>query len=134
LFSAATYGDSGWSVRFALLRPGTGKELDNIFLRDVTVSSQNQHGFRTESAISDAPVFLTADYVWGPDESRLGSHRYIVSAYVYKPAMPGGGSYCLQDRYMTVRQYDDPEMGADILAAEKDEILARLRRVKAAQR
>ena len=40
-------------------------------------------------------------------------------------------SYFLTDRYMTVRTYD-LDAGADVLTAEKAEILARLLRAKAA--
>ncbi len=42
--------------------------------------------------------------------------------------------YYLEDQYMTAVKYDlDGHPGLDILAAEKQEILARLRRAKAAR-
>jgi hypothetical protein len=44
--------------------------------------------------------------------------------------MVGGLYYYLEDQYMTVRKYD-LDANADILAAEKQEITARLKRVKA---
>ena len=42
-----------------------------------------------------------------------------------------GDGYFVQDRYMTIRKYD-LDVNADILQSEKPEILARLKRIKAA--
>lgn len=131
LFSAATGGVSGWRIHFALLRPGRGKNLDDLFLSETSVSNQSQHAFWNDSAISDAPIFVTADYIFGPDEGHYGEHRYIISAYVRKPSSNVDDLYYyLVDRYMTARRYD-LDAKADILSSEKQEILARLGRVKA---
>jgi hypothetical protein len=131
LFSAASGGVSGWGIHFALLRPGTGKDLENLFLSDMSVSNQSQHAFWTESAISDAPIFLTAEYRFGPDEGHYGEHRYVVSAYILRSSsMIDGTNYWLEDQYLTIRKYD-LDANADVLASEKQEILARLARVKA---
>lgn len=131
LFSAATGGASGLAIHFALLRPGTGRDLQDLFPEDVSVSNQGQHSFWRETPISDAPIFVTADYVWGPGEGHYGEHRYMISAYVHTPSSPfDDGFYFLEDRYMTVHKYD-LEGGADVLASERQEILARLRRLKA---
>jgi hypothetical protein len=74
---------------------------------------------------------VTADYVRGPDESNYSAHRYIISAYMRsQPWLLDELSYYLEDRYMTVRKYD-VDANDDVLGAEKQEILARLRRVKA---
>ena len=128
LFSAASAGVSGWTIYFALLRPGTGKELEDLFPSDITVSNQSQHTFWNDPAVSDAQIFVTADYVWGPDESHYGEHRYMISAYVRKPSsLPD--HYYLEDRYMTAHKYDS-EGKAEVLASEKQEIFARLRRLK----
>jgi hypothetical protein len=129
-FSAASGGVSGWMIHSALLRPGTGKDLQNLFMSDVSVSNQSQSAFWSDPSISDAQFFITADYVWGPDESHYSPHRYIISAYVQKRSSDlGGFYYYLEDRYMTARTYDR-EAGADILGSEKPEILTRLRRLK----
>ena len=131
LFSAASGGVSGFSIHFALLHPGTGKDLENLFLSDLSVSNQSQHAFWTEPTISDAPIFLTAEYSFGPDEGHYGEHRYLVSAYVLRPSsMIDGTYYWLEDQYLTIRKYD-LDANADILTSEKQEILARLARVKA---
>ncbi len=132
-FSAETYGVSGWQIRFALLRPGMGRDLDDIFLSDTSVPNQSQHSFWTEPAISDAQIFVTAGYVWGPDEGHYGQHRYIISAYVRRSllGLDDSSYYYLEDQYMTFHKYD-LDAKADVLASEKPEILARLRRVKAA--
>jgi hypothetical protein len=131
LFSADSGGVSGWSVHFALLHPGSGNSLEDLFLADVTVSNQNQHGFLNDPSISPSPIFLIADYAWGPDEGHYGQHRFTISAYVRLISADfDSEAYHLEDRYMTAKKYDLEE-NADVLASEKPEILARLRRVKA---
>ena len=129
-FSAASGGTSGWQIHFALLRPGPGKEFENLFPSQLTLSSQSQHAFWTDPSISGAAIFVTADYVWGPGECHLCPHRYIISAYTWQSGEPliAEWGYHLQDQYMTVRTYGDAE--ASILESEKQEIIARLRRVK----
>jgi hypothetical protein len=129
LFSVETWGGSGWQIHFALLRPGTGKDLEDLFRSGISVSNQSQHLFWTDTSISDAQIFVTADYVWGPDEGHYDKHRFIISAYARKPSSYAHGLfYYLGDRYMTVHRYDSD---ANILASEKQEILARLKRLKA---
>ena len=129
-FSAASGGVSGFAFHFALLRPGTGKDLENLFFSDTSVSNQSEHAFWNDSTVSDSPIFLTADFVWGP-ESHYEEHRYIISVYVRKPSsIVDGRYYHLEDRYMTVRKYD-LDANKDILTSEKQEILARLARIKA---
>jgi hypothetical protein len=131
LFSADSGGVSGWAVHFALLRSGMGKDLQDLFLSAVSVSNQNQHTFWTEPTISDEPIFLTAEYSFGPDEGHYGEHRYVISAYIMRPSSVFDGMYYwLEDQYLTIRKYD-LDADADILASERQEILARLKRVKA---
>jgi hypothetical protein len=125
LFSAETGGVSGWSVRFALLGP----DLDNLLFAD-SVSNQNQHTFWFEPAVSDWKIFLTASFVWGPDEGHYGPHRYIISAY-FPSASADDRSYRLQDRFMTIRRYDLDDK-AEILGSERSEILHRLKSVVSA--
>jgi hypothetical protein len=131
-FSAASGGVSGWQVHFALLRPGTEKELWDSF-PDITVSNQSQHAFWNEPSISAAPIFVIAEYVQSlvPAEGHYGKHRYMASAYIRAAPSDDADVYQLQDRYMTAHKYD-LEASGDVLASEKQEILARLRRVKAA--
>lgn len=130
LFSAESGGVSGWAVHYALLRPGTGKDLEELLIADASVSNQSQQAFWNDLSISDAQIFLTAEYAWGSDEAHYDEHRYVVSAYVMKrTSIVDDPTYYLEDRYMTVRKYDLEN--ADILVSEKQEILARLARVKA---
>ena len=130
LFSAATVGVSGFAVHFALLRAGQGPNLEDCFLSAISISSQSEHALWKLPAVSDAPIFATADYVQGPDESHISEHRYIISTYARRPStLVDGLYYYLEDQYMTVRKYSE---GAHILNSEKPEILARLKRVKAA--
>ena len=131
LFSASSGGVSGWGIHFALLRRGTGKDLENLFFGPVSVSNQSQYTFLKDSAISDAPIFIVADGVGGPDEGPHSEHRFIISAYSRRfPPVSYDSSYYLADQYMTIRKYDS-EANVDIIGSEKEEILARLRRVKA---
>jgi hypothetical protein len=97
-FSAASGGVSGFTIHFALLRPA-GKALKNLLTSDASVSAQSQNAFWTDPSASDAPFLVTADYILGPDESHFGPHRFVISAYE-------GDYYFLQDRYRTVRSYD----------------------------
>ncbi|MBZ5676547.1 MAG: hypothetical protein LAP61_20105 [Acidobacteriia bacterium] len=130
LFSAESPGVSGWGIHFALLRPGTGENLQDLLIADGSVSNQSQHVMWNDSAISDAPIFLTADFIWGSDEGHYGEHRYVISAYVMKRAsIADDPTYYLEDRFMTLHRYDYEKV--DILTSEKQEILARLARVKA---
>jgi hypothetical protein len=132
LFSAESGGVSGWEIHLALLLPGTGKDLRDVFLSDTTISNQSQHAFWNDSSIADAQIFLTAEYVYGSDEGHYGEHRYIISAYVMRRSSAADDpAYYLEDRYMTVRKYD-LDANSDILASEKQEILTRLARVNAA--
>jgi hypothetical protein len=130
-FAVRTQGGSGWQVEFALLRPGEGKELENLFPSDMAVTNQSQHAFCNEPTISDSLIFVTADYVWGPDEAHLGDHRFIISSYTRRPStMPLGVKYYLDDRFMTIRKYNSYDSNLDVLGREKEEILARLLKVK----
>jgi hypothetical protein len=129
LFSADSGGVSGWNVHFALLRPGTGKDLNDLL--NVSAANQNQHAFWDVPEFSEAKIFVTANFVWGPDEGHYDPHRYTISVYVLEhPQRIGIVSYYLKDRYMTVRKYSQ-DANDDILGAEKSEIFAHLRRIKA---
>jgi hypothetical protein len=131
LFSAASGGVSGWGIHFALLRPGKGKDLQDLFLSDTSLSNQSQHRFWNDPAVSAAPIFVTADFVWGGDESHYSPHRYMVSAYVLEQStLLEDPKYFLEDRYMTARAYD-LDAKADVLTSEKLEIFSRLRRLAA---
>jgi hypothetical protein len=130
LFSAASGGVSGFQIHFALLRPGTGKDLQNLFISDMELANQNQHAFWTDLSISDAKIFVTAEYIWGPEEGHYGKHRYIISAFVRRSSsILDDRFYYLDDRYMTAHNYD-LGANADILGSEKQDIITRLRRVK----
>jgi hypothetical protein len=130
LFSAATGGVSGWEIHFALLRAGAGKDLEDSFMSEVELSNQSQHAFWRDSSISNALIFVTADYAWGPSESHYSPHRCFISTYVLQSSeLLDEPHYYLEDRYMTAQRYD-LEGKADVLGSEKQEILARLKRVR----
>ena len=128
-FKVANGGVSGYAIHFALLRPGSGDTLDELFMSDRSVSNQSEHAFWYEPSIGESPIFVTANFTYGPYESHYSPHRYILSAFTWQPS-DDGFSYFRADHYMTVRKYDVDT--TDILAAEKPEILARLRKVVAA--
>jgi hypothetical protein len=130
-FSAKSGGVSGFTIHFALLQPGDGKDLVDLFGSVLEVSNLSQHVFWSDSTISTAPIFVTADWVSGPDEAHYTPHRYIISSYVLKPLslLVDGLFYYLEDRYMTVQKYD-LEANEDILDREKPEVTSRLLRVK----
>jgi len=137
----ANYGGSGSAFHYALLRPGNGKEIENLLPPDLILSEISEHAFWSDPSISDAPIFVTADFVWYFRDGHFGDHRFTISAYALEKDLPGVPdlfNYALEDRYMTVRKY--PSLNADpgdsdstvgVLNSEKPEILARLKRVKA---
>jgi len=91
-----------------------------------------------EPSISGSPILLTANFVWNPSASHFEEHRFIVSAYVIAadPSENESFFYYLADRYMTFDKYevtidDDGSHKTGLFVAEKPEILARLKRVKA---
>jgi len=136
LFSATSGGVSGTATRFVLLRPGSGTELRNLF-PDISISDLSQQTLWNNASISDAPIFLTAEELYGPDETHHSPHRYKISAYIRRRSpSPEDSFYFLADQFMTTRKYlIEPEGGkVNILNSEKQEILARLRRVKAESR
>jgi hypothetical protein len=126
LFSAESYGVSGWNIHFALLRPDNNGKLENLLAPDFHISNQGQHRLTEATELSNHLMLLTAESHWGPEETKNSPHRYLISVYtLYDPAGP---YYQLTDRYMTVRKYD-PAGKDDILAAEAPEWKSRLRRV-----
>ena len=97
----------------------------------MSLSNQSQHTFWKDPAISLAAIFVTGDYVIGPDESHYSEHRYIISAYVLKyTTLLDDPFYYLEDRYLTVNKYDLEK--ANVLVAEKREVIRRLRRIRSA--
>ncbi len=133
LFSAAGGGMSGWPIHFALLRPGPGTRLENLFFSDLSLSNQSQYRFLERPELSKSPIFVTADYRWGVDESHFGEHRFIVSAYRFRlSTIHGTSHYYLEDQYMTVRRYD-VYVDGDVIASEREEIFRRLSRLGSAK-
>lgn len=129
LLSSVSGGVSQRVIRFALLRPSSRDELENLFPSTLGISDQGRHEWWSEPSISDAKIFVVAEYTWGPGESHFENHRYIISSYVRRfDSMLNGLYYSLYDQYMAIRKYDPEKSG--ILNSEKAEILARLRRVK----
>jgi hypothetical protein len=131
-FTVVSGGVSQSEVHLALLRPGRDADLANWFFSDPSVTNFGQYEFWTLPALSAAPILLTAEYELGPSQSSLSPHRYIISACVLRGSdtFPQG-RYHLEDRFMTRRLYDRLGGNQDILAAEKAEILARLKKVAA---
>jgi hypothetical protein len=72
---------------------------------------------------------LTANAVGGAEEAHYGDHRYMISVYAQGPE---DQTHWPEDLYMTIRKYEEGK--DDVLASEKPEILARLRRIRAARK
>ncbi len=128
LFTVASGGVSSVNIAIALLVPGKGASLEDLFLGQVSLSNQSDLAFWSERSISDALIFVTAEYVLGRSESHYGDHRYMISAYLFMPSsdfIPA--DYYRQDRYLTTRAYPSE---FKVLDGERAEILARLGRLK----
>jgi hypothetical protein len=130
LFTALTCVGSGYNVHFALLQPGKGERLENLLPYAHSASNQAQYTFSYQPALSEEPIFLMAEFVWGPGEAHYDAHRYIISAYMRLPnEWTVTSDYRLNDQYMTAGKYDEHQIG-DIFSRELPEILARLARVR----
>jgi hypothetical protein len=55
-FSSASGGVSQQVIRYALLRPGDGDDLKNIFPPDLQVTDQGEHAWWNEPSISGAMI------------------------------------------------------------------------------
>jgi len=140
-FQASGGGVSGFSQHFALFdlcdpaRHADCKpaELRNLFPADLEVSNVSQFSWWNLPAISPSKLFLTADFVWGPLEGHSADHRFIISVYARRPDNSGDQGYTLVDRFKTVHSYGLAPGGglADVLGAERKQILTRLKKVKA---
>lgn len=127
-FSVASGGVSGFEIHYALLIPGAEQDLIDLFSKPIKTSNQSQTGFLSDPSISPAKIVVIADFVWGPDESHHGPHRFIISSYVLRLSSDLNESrYFLQDRYMTARWYRDDD-GTSIVEAERQQALSRLKR------
>ncbi|HEX3877599.1 MAG TPA: hypothetical protein VHW24_11475 [Bryobacteraceae bacterium] len=108
--------------------------MTDLFSEPIELSNQSQHAFWKDPAVSPHPIFVTADFVWGPNEAHYSPHRYTISAYTLQDSDSlDTDEYFLDDRYMTVREYDSIET-PDLLVFERQEILGRLRRRAAYER
>jgi len=100
LFSAASGGISGWGVHVALLSPGEGEDLYDWFTAIPTVSNQSQHALWKDASISDALIFVTADYSWGADEGHYG-HTGTSSRLTSRGHLPGTTKWCILSKINT---------------------------------
>ncbi|OYW13116.1 MAG: hypothetical protein B7X34_00855, partial [Acidobacteriia bacterium 12-62-4] len=115
----------------AILRPDAGAQLKNLLDADVSVTMFGQYELWSEPRLSPAPILVTADYIWRSGEERGSAHRFLISVYTLRDGDPIDGHYELEDRYMTARHYNRSDRTFNLLAAEKTEILARLKNVAA---
>jgi hypothetical protein len=128
LFRADAWaGGSGILTTLALLVSREGR-LVNL-LPDVALTNQSEYRFWNEAAISDTALFVTADYVWGENESHFGRHRYRVTTYSFSKELQ---EYAIRDEYLTLKKYAgyDQAETITVLEPEKQEVLSRLRRQK----
>jgi hypothetical protein len=63
LFSATSPGADGSVDRLALLHPGEGSDLEDLFRGGVPISNFGDYAFWVEPFGSEVPIFVTADYV-----------------------------------------------------------------------
>jgi hypothetical protein len=126
LFSANSGGGSGSSDRYALLRYERDGSLRDL-LPAITLTNQSDHALWDVPTVSDMPLLVTADYLWGAMEAHYGSHYYEIRVYHYDPTT---GKYAQILKYETGHQYrgfdntsDDP---FPLLKFERTTILRKL--------
>jgi hypothetical protein len=110
-FFANTGGGSGSTDRYALLQYERDGSLRDL-LPAITLTNQSDHALWDVPTVSDMPLLVTADYLWGAMEAHYGAHFYEIRAYRYDPAT---GKYAQILKYETGHQYrgfdntsDDP--------------------------
>ncbi len=109
-------GSSG--IHFALLKPGDGDNLEDIFESPVQVSYSARFAIWTD--MMPSPVFVTAErspYAEAPSHVKIAVYAMI----------NGAVRFAKVDEYQTAEAYEFYK--GDVLAAEKREVLARLRRL-----
>jgi hypothetical protein len=116
--SALLFAPGGLSgIHFALLKPGEGDKLEDIFASTVETSYWSRFAVWTDAMPS--PVFVTAETSSRPE----GPCHFKIAVYARQR---GALRYAKVDEYLTTGVYDLYK--GDVLAAEKQEVLARLRR------
>jgi hypothetical protein len=122
LFTAvASAGGSGSSTTLALL-DNEKQGLTNLFPSQFFLKEVSSYQFWTDAAVSDALIFVTADFVWASDECHFCAHRYTIGTYAYNAQT---GRYILRDQYTTASKYAAP---SSVLKAEKPQILLHLQK------
>jgi len=130
LFSAESYGVSGWKFFYSMLQLDSKGQFKELFDSNPTLSSRSTLGWIADPSISVAPTFVTFDAVIGVGETSPEPHRCMVSVYVYvRPEWSDDPRYVFADQFLTVKKYDF--YTTEVLLSEKPEILSRLKRVLA---
>ena len=124
LFSAvASAGGSGTLTMLALLDLENGN-WENL-LPPVAITNQGQYIVWRERSVSNADLFVTADFIWGEGETHFSEHRFRVTTYAFNSDTQ---RYSLRDRYVTRNKHPslDEVDEVNVLDGEKPEILHRL--------
>ena len=99
-FSAVSGGVSGFGIHLlSALALETKKHLEDSLDVSVSESKASTH-FWKDPVISKAAIFVTADFIQGPEGKSRQRAQVHDFAYVFR-ALPGIDRYYLQDRYMT---------------------------------
>lgn len=125
LFSATFSGcGSGTLTSYALLMRKDG-EFVNL-LPKMELTNQSELRLWSLPSISNLPVVMTADFIWGSGETHFSTHRYVVRTYVFSAAT---GKYAEKLHYITHKKYPGLDEADDIkvLDAERSAIMDRLR-------
>jgi hypothetical protein len=117
-------GGSGTLDELALLQYEQDQTLWNV-LPVVQLTEQSDHAVWQLSSVSSMPVLLTADFVWGKNETHFEPHHFEVRAYLYDSAKQ---IYVEKMSYQTSRRYPSLDQVSQIkvLVPEQSEILRRL--------
>lgn len=127
LFLASEWtGTASANTLLALLQIRNG-HLVNI-LPLTTLSVLSDYALWKEPDISQTPILVVANYVWGEGESRMGSkHHFGVELFTMQPS----GDYGQSDSYVTTNKYGLDLVGKmGVLSMERPAILARFRRAR----
>jgi hypothetical protein len=119
-------GGSGTLTRLAVLRyvsNGPNGRIENL-MPWVGATNVSESAMWTLPDLSNYPVLVRADFIWGDGEVHFASHFYKVEAWKFDP---GPDRYAKAFTYTTSRKYNGGDHSPiRVLGPERAEIIRRL--------
>ena len=121
LVTALSMGGSDGTIFLALLDEQNQRPVNLLPSAEISSANEGQWDCWQLEDVSQMPVILTADPVWGDEETRASAHLYKIKAYTYDVAI---SKYIQKLEYKSREKYSG---GKDVIAMEKQTVIARLK-------